>query len=294
MESAVQSVADNLLLGPASLDIHLEPRTDGRRVETAVYPGGGALNMAYHWSRLGLPFTFVTRIGDDRPAVFLDFLRRHAITCVDGSIVASGASASIDITTQPDRQPWMDNFVEGVWTGFTLTPDEGRLVAGARRLHAVLVDAVVEELHRWGEAGALAHLELSADFLSFRHYDLDRFALTMRHVGLGFVGWPGEPDDQTVRGIATVAADLHRLVVVTLGSRGVLLLDGRGPHLTERMVPVHAVDVIGTTVGCGDSFIAAFLAVWWRGGDLDAAVAAGAAAGAAATAWMLPLPDAAY
>jgi sugar/nucleoside kinase (ribokinase family) len=74
----------------------------------------------------------------------------------------------------------------------------------------------------------------------------------------------------------------------------VLLLDGRGPELTETMVPVQAVDVIGTTVGCGDAFIAAFLAVWWREGDLDAAVAAGAAAGAAATAWTLPLPDAAY
>jgi sugar/nucleoside kinase (ribokinase family) len=130
--------------------------------------------------------------------------------------------------------------------------------------------------------------------LSFRHYDLERFAVTMRHVGLGFVGWPGEPDDPTVRGIATVAADLHRLVVVTLGSRGVLLLDGRGPHVVERMVPVRAVEVAGTTVGCGDAFIAGFLSVWWREADLDAAVAAGAAAGAAATAWMLPLPDTAY
>jgi sugar/nucleoside kinase (ribokinase family) len=290
----MQRAEENLLLGPASLDIHLEPRSDGRRVEVAVYPGGGALNMAYHWAALEVPFTLLTRIGDDRPAVFLDFLRRHGIAGVDGSIVAPGVSASIDITTQPDRQPWMDNFVEGVWTGFTLTPEESRLVIGARRLHAVLVDAVVEELHRLGDAGALAQLDVSADFLSLRHYDLERFAATMRHVGLGFVGWPGEPDDPTVRGIATVTADLHRLVVVTLGSRGVLLLDGRGSSLTERMVPVHAVDVIGTTVGCGDSFIAAFLAVWWRGGDLDAAVAAGAAAGAAATSWMLPLPDDAY
>jgi sugar/nucleoside kinase (ribokinase family) len=285
---------ENLLLGPASLDIHLEPRPDDRRVEIAVHPGGGALNMAYHWSVLGLPFTFLTRIGDDRPDVFLDFLHRHGIAHLDASIVTAGASASIDIVTQADRQPWMDNFVEGVWTGFSLTAEEGAAIAGARRLHAVLVDAVVEELHRCGAAGALDHLAVSADFLSFRHYDLDRFAVTMRHVGLGFVGWPGEPDDPTVRGIAAVAADLHRLVVVTLGSRGVLLLDGRGPDLIERRVPVQAVDVVGTTVGCGDAFIAAFLAVWWGEGDLDAAVAAGAAAGAAATAWMLPLPDVAY
>ena len=62
---------DNLLLGPASLDRYV--------AQGVVLPGGGALNMAYHWSRLGMPFRFLTRIGDDHPEVFLPFLHLSLI-----------------------------------------------------------------------------------------------------------------------------------------------------------------------------------------------------------------------
>ena len=85
----------------------------------------------------------------------------------------------------------------------------------------------------------------------------------MAHVDLGFVGWAGDRDDARVRGIRDVAFDLGKLVVVTLGSRGVLVLDGRDGR-EERFVPVAAIPVYGTTVGCGDAFIAAFLSSFWR------------------------------
>ena len=286
-----------VLLGPASIDRYLAPDGSVER----LLPGGGALNMAYHWAHAGFAARFVTRVGDDAPEVFLPFVARHGIAVVDDHLVAPGASASIDITVQEDRQPWMDNFVEGVWTGFSLTASERALVAGADRLHAVLVDAVVDAVHTLGDAGDLADVEVSADFLSFRHYDLERFRRTMRHVDIGFVGWPGDRDDPLVAGMREVAVDLRRLLVVTMGSRGVLVVDGRVGRADETWWPVEAVDVIGTTVGCGDAFIAAFLASWWTAGTegadadrLSAALVAGAAAGAAATAWPLPLPDTAY
>lgn len=274
----------NLLLGPASLDIYVQ---EGR-----VLPGGGALNMAYHWSRLGVPFHFLTRIGDDHPELFLQFLQRHGIA-YSPSIVGVGASASIDIAIGSDRQPYMDHFVEGVWTGFRLDEAEQALVATADRLHAVLVDPVVAEVHRLGDEGALAGVSTSGDFLSFRHYTRDRFAATMAHLDLGVIGWPGSEDDPLVHGMGTVAFDLGRVVVVTLGSRGVLVFDGRGAPEVHR-VPVEAVEVTGTTVGCGDAFVAAMLAEWWATADLLGAVEAGTRAGAAATAWLRPLPDGAY
>jgi len=274
---------DTLLLGPASLDRYLQ--------QGLVLPGGGALNMAYHWAHAGFPFHFISRIGDDHPEVFLEFFRRHGIEH-SPSIVAAGASASIDIVMGDDRQPWMDNFVEGVWADFRLTPDEEATLGGARRLHAVLVEPVAREVHRLGDAGALAHLTLSGDFLSFRHYTVERFAQTMELLDIGFVGWPGSPDDSTVRGIGAVAIELRRLAVVTLGSRGVLVFDGRAG--AERSVPVDAVEVVGTTVGCGDAFIAAFLASLWTDADVATAVEVAKAAGAAATTWLRPLPDEAY
>ena len=277
------SARRNLLLGPASLDRYI---TQG-----VLLPGGGALNMAYHWSRLGLPFHFLTRIGDDHAPLFLEFMVRHGIEH-SPSIVGPGRSSSIDIVIETDLQPYMDNFVEGVWQGFRLDADEQALVAAADRLHVVLVDAAAAEVHRLGVEGALADVEASGDFLSFRHYTVDRFAGTMAHLQLGIIGWPGALDDPVLAGVRDVAFEQRKVVVVTLGSRGVQVFDGR--DRSEQFVPVEAVPVRGTTVGCGDAFVAAFLAAWWRGADVLTAVEAGKALGATATQWPRPLPDQAY
>ena len=277
-----------LLLGALSLDVYL-----GRDV---VLPGGGALNMAWHWQRAGMsaptPVALLSRVGDDRPEVFRAFLRRHGIAAT-ADLVAPGRSASIDIVIRPDLQPHMDNFVDGVWAAYRCTPAEEALIAGARRLHVVLVEGAIRELDRLAATGRTAHLEASADFLGFRHYAVQRFADTMRAVDIGFVGWPGAADDPVVAGIRDVAHALGRLVVVTMGAGAVHVFDGRSGG-RDLVVPVTPVAVAGTTVGCGDAFVAAFLGTWWRSGDVAAAVEAGNRAGAEATAWRRPLPDDAY
>jgi sugar/nucleoside kinase (ribokinase family) len=279
------TASDTLLFGALSRDVYL-----GRDL---VLPGGGVLNMAWAWSRAGIPFTLLSRIGDDDPDLFRDFLVRHGITCLPGSLVGSGPSASIDIVIQADRQPHMDHFVGGVWDSLTLTGEEMTVIGAAQRLHVVLVEGAIETLERLGAGGHLGHLQVTADFLGFRHYTVERFARTLRRVDIGFVGWPGDPDDPTVHGIRDVAHADRKLVIVTLGERGVLVFDGRhGPR--ESFIPVEPVAVRGTTVGCGDAFIAACLASLWRDPDIAAAVEAGKAAGAEATAWRRPVPDAAY
>lgn len=278
-------MSETLLFGPLSVDRYLDEQRD--------LPGGGALNMAYHWARAGVPFRLLSRIGDDHAELFQAFLRRHGIEALP-SLVTPGVSASIDIVMRADRQPWMDNFVEGVWGGFRVTADEESVIRSAGRMHCVLVDAVADEIERLGAAGVLDDVEVSGDFLSFRHYTVERFARTMQWLTMGFVGWPGAADDSVVRGVRNVAFEQGKLVVVTLGADGVLLLDGRESVREERFVPVQSVPVEGTTVGCGDAFIAAFLAEWWTSADVDAAVESGKAAGAAATKWMRPLPDEAF
>jgi sugar/nucleoside kinase (ribokinase family) len=288
---------DNLLLGPLSLDIYLAGDTAVAGGEILpggfILPGGGALNMAWHWRRLGLPFFLLSRIGRDHPDLFLRFLDHQAIAYAAGSIVGDGDSASIDIEIRPDRQPFMDHFVEGVWADFRLGADEENLVRAGRRLHVVLVEGAISELDRLGRAGALDGIAVSADFLGFRHYTIERLADTMAKVGVGFIGWPGAPDDPAVGGMREVAFDLRRLLVVTMGAQAIRVFDGRGAP-SERTFPVTPVSVRGTTLGCGDAFIAGFLAELWRTDDLDRAIPAGSARGALATSWPRPLPDDAY
>jgi fructoselysine 6-kinase len=274
-----------LLVGALSLDIYL-----GRDL---VLPGGGALNMAWQWRRSGVPFRLLSRVGSDRPEVFRAFLERHGIPA-ESSLVGPGRSASIDIVIRPDLQPWMDNFVEGVWETFRLTPSEEALLEEAGALHLVLVEGAIRELRRLAATGLTRGLEVTADFLSFRHYTLQRFAGTMTDVDIGFVGWPGGTADEEVRGLRAIAHDQRKLVVVTFGGDGVRVFDGRPGGTGDRFIPVDAVPVQGTTLGCGDAFIAGFLEAWRSARDVVAAVERGKALGAEATAWRRPLPDDAY
>ena len=275
-----------LLLGTISLDQYL---ATGEQL-----PGGGVLNMAWHWRhQLARPFRLLTRVGADDGGPIASFLGKHGIEAVSPSDVATpGRSSTIDIQIQPDRQPWMDNFVPGVWGDYRLTPNEEEAITRADRLHVVLVEGAIAELHRFGGEWFMDDVDVTADFLGFRHYTVPRLAETMRFVDHGFVGWPGDEDTPEVAGMREVAFDLRKSIVVTLGSRAVLLFDGRTG--IERRYPVTPVEVAGTTLGCGDAFIAWYLDVLWRSLDHDAAVARGMIGGAMATAWERPLPDDAY
>ena len=283
------SSADSLLLGTISLDQYL--------ATGEVLPGGGVLNMAWHWRDLGRPFEILTRVGEADGQPIESFLDRHAIrTVARDEVAVPGRSSAIDIAIQGDRQPHMDNFVPGVWEDYRLTPRERDGLPAARRLHVVLVEGAIAELDRLAADGALRGIVVSADFLGFRHYTVERLAETMRHVDLGIIGWPGDEDDAVVGGIRDIAFDQGRVLVVTMGARSVRVFDGRAgaDGARERRHSVEAVEVAGTTLGCGDAFIAYFLDELWRSNDHDAAVARGMIGGARATAWPRPLPDAAY
>lgn len=283
------SRSGTLLLGTISLDRYL--------ASGEVLPGGGVLNMAWHWRRLGRGFELLTRVGADDGGPIKAFLDRHGIKTVSRrELAAPGGSSTIDIEILPDRQPHMDNFVAGVWADYRLTARERDSLRTAKRLHVVLVEGAIAELERLAAAGTLTGIAVSADFLGFRHYTVERLAETMRHVDLGFIGWPGAEDDPTVDGMRTVAFDLGRVLVVTMGARSVSIFDGRPGtgRRRERRYPVDAVEVAGTTLGCGDAFIAWFLDELWRSDDLDAAVAQGMIGGARATTWPRPLPTDAY
>ncbi|MEA2673463.1 MAG: fructoselysine 6-kinase [Chloroflexota bacterium] len=282
---------DTLLLGTISLDHYL--------ASGAVLPGGGVLNMAWHWRRLEREFQLLTRVGAEDGGPIEAFLARHGIeAAAPEQLAAPGRSSAIDIEILADRQPHMDHFVDGVWADYRLTQKERFVLARAKHLHAVLVEGAIAEIERLGDSGALAHIPVSADFLGFRHYTVQRLAQTMRTVDLGFIGWPGAEDDPTVAAMRGVAFDLRRVLVVTMGARAVRIFDGRtattSPEHRDRRYPVRAVEVAGTTLGCGDAFIAWFLDAWWRTNDLDQAVERGMMGGAMATAWQRPLPDDAY
>lgn len=274
----------SILFGTASLDQYLDC---GRTL-----PGGGVLNMAYHWASAGKEFVLHTRVGLADKELFTRFLNRNSIPYLAGSLVARGASSSIDIRIQDDRQPEMSNYVDGVWAEVHSTTEELASLGGARHWHTVLVEGAIDELQRLSGAGRLAGVSVSADFLGFRHYTPARFRDTLAHINLAFIGWPGSRDDSTLAEVRQFVLDAQKVAVITLGAQGVLVVDGGGQ--TETFHPTVVVPVRGSTIGCGDAFIAAFLMAHQSGATLSESVASGQAAGAAATEWPLPLPNEAY
>jgi sugar/nucleoside kinase (ribokinase family) len=274
-----------VVIGPLSCDRYLD--------EGIVLPGGGALNMAYHWSQLLMSFTLLSRIGDDCPELFRAFLDRHHIT-TNEQLVTTGVSASIDIEVQADRDVSMNNFVEGVWSSFHFSPEEHAQVVAAQRLHLVLVEPVVQEFLQVAPLWPLTSRAVSVDFLSFRRWSIERFVEVMACADIGFIGWPHAPDDRRVAALRDAAFALERLVIMTLGDKGVLVFDGRNQAHHSEHVRIVSQRVTGTTVGCGDAFIAAFLAACWDGASVRAAVEAGCVQGALTTQFQRPLPDDAY
>ncbi|MGA1163525.1 MAG: PfkB family carbohydrate kinase [Ilumatobacteraceae bacterium] len=275
------------LVGPASIDRYIE--------EAVELPGGGALNMAYHWRSAGHPVTLLSRVARDHAMAFDRFVTQHGIRVTDGWY-ALGDPCSIDIRITDDRQPAMDGFVEGVLGEFRPKPAEVDAIVDGTPTHFVLVDVVDAALHAIAadRPADATRARWTGDFLGFRHMTGERFSATMAHLELGIVGWPGDPDAAEVTELAARAADLGRTLVVTFGSQGILAVDARGSDRVDRWFDVDARQVTGSTIGCGDAFAAAALSTWFETSDLAAAVDAGRRLGADATEWVRPLPDSAY
>ena len=163
------------------------------------------LNMAWHWRQLDVPFRLLTRIGTDHA----DVVRSTSSIATGSPTTATRSSGrrsgdSIDIEIQPDR-PAVHGPLRRWGLGRTtaLTPTRRRASRAPGRLHVVLVEGAITELERLARGRARsAEREVSADFLGFRHYTVERFARTMAARGPGvrrLAGRSGRSDGRRPR-----------------------------------------------------------------------------------------------
>jgi len=277
----------NVLLGLVCLDVYTS--------NGLLRPGCGILHNAFHLQKLGADPCLITRVGDQDASPFLNFLVRNRITFLPDLIMTPGSSASIQIALQASGEALITNFSPGVGGTFRLQPAEEALISQADNLHLVLVGKVVTELLRLSTNKKLDKPLVSADFLAFQDFTVERFAELLPHIDIAFIGWKGALTDPTIQSIRAIARTQRALVVITLGERGIQVFDTlTAPTFSERFFAVEKVTVIGNTNGCGDAFIAYFLAAYWQNHNLEQAIAQGKIGGAQATTWNFALPDHAY
>lgn len=276
-----------LVVGEALVDIVVPP--DGGE---SLAPGGSPLNVAVGLARLGVTTELVTEIGDDDLGRLLtDHLAASGVTLADGSVV-SGRHTNTATAGLDEYGAASYSFDLGWELGALALP------AGFDALHVGSLgttldpgrDSVVALTQDAAGSGLLLSLDPNVrpaltpdrdDVWAGLQPILELAQLVkLSDEDLAFLR-PDEPAE-------SVASELLRgptaLVVVTAGARGAVAFSSRG----RAELPSPRVDVVDT-VGAGDSFMAALIAIALESGldELDetrlAAYLAAAHAAAAVT-----------
>jgi fructokinase len=282
----------HLVVGEALVDI-VVPQ-DGAVREA---PGGSPMNVAVGLARLGIDTSFLTRIGDDPYGARI---RRHlsesGVRLVDGSVVSGSRTATA--TAHLDATGAATYEFDLAWDMVARA-----LPQGTSALHIGSIGTAVEP-------GREAVADLVQD--ATREGLVVSFDPNMRTAFLGpideewtrFLAWAAHArivkmsdEDLALLAPGATPADVAEVVfahgmtdvlVVTLGGEGAEAYTRR--HRAR--VPVPASDRVVDTVGAGDSFMAALLAIVDQWGaqtlpDLDEAglgtLVRGAATAAAVT-----------
>jgi 2-dehydro-3-deoxygluconokinase len=259
--------------------------------EMTLGMGGSESNFAIALRRLGIPVTWVGRVGVDS---FGDYIRRELIAeQVDVSIVADPSAPTglmiKERRTATTQKVW---YYRAGSAGSRLSPAElpDEKIRRARLLH---VTGITPALSESASAAIDRAIDLARDAGTLVAFDVNyRASLWPPDVaGQKFRGLAGRADvvfasddeaalivgpaDDPVELARRIAEFGPTQVIVKLGARGCAALVDGVAYRTEA-VPVDALD----TVGAGDGFVAGYIAELLAGSDphvrLDTAVRVGA------------------
>jgi fructokinase len=250
-----------LVVGESLVDI-VVPSGGGDRHDAV---GGSCLNVAVGLSRLDVPTTLATRIGDDRLGrMVVDHVHASAVTLSEGSVVPGGVTSTA--TAYLDEAHAATYDFEIVWDlpPQVLTDDStgvhiGSLGSALRPGRESVVDLVQQAVaadvfvsydpnirpffledaeQAWAEV-----VELAAGSCLVKLSDEDLRLLR-----------PDDAEDDVCNEL--LSAGRTELVVLTRGEKGAKAFTA-GATLEVTAPPTDVVD----TVGAGDSFMAAMLAM---------------------------------
>ena len=243
-------------IGDNTVDIYLD--------EGMQYPGGNAVNVAVQAGRAGAEASYLGCLGNDAlGALVLEALRAEGVDISHCRRREGPNPWSRIAHTGGDRKFMGSN--PGVRARYELTAEDDRFIAARDLVHT----SVHSDLD-----GEMARLRRHARRLSYdysEHWRRPGVAETMRHVDIAFLSDPRAEDDACRELLAWCAGQGPSLVVLTRGVRGALAWQD-GVVSVGGIAPATVVD----TLGAGDAFIAGFLVAHGSGGDMAAALAAGA------------------
>ncbi len=238
--------------------------------------GGISLNFAVHARRCAAQVALVSCVGDDeggRRAI--EHLRHEGVDC-EHVATHDGATAHQDIIIAPDGERIFPpgGYGSGVladWTpsaaDLAFIHDHDVIVAPYFRQVAHIFHAAMSI--NQGKKGE--HVWRVADFLDWNESQQNVAALQDAFPWLNIAFVSG--NETTVKALQPLVRQHACILVVTLGAAGSVALRGDEVVRQDALAVVKALD----TTGCGDAFGAAFTVDYCSHGDLQRALAAGAA-----------------
>lgn len=237
-------------------------------------PGGNALNVAVELARAGRTTSYFGAVGDDaRAALILAALSAAGVEA-GGVAQVPGATGVTVVTRDAHGERSFVSEDYGVAAGYRLDAATALVLGGHRWAHF----ARQPDLADWAPALRAGGTPVSCDL------GTERERRTLQRLGpqLDVAFFSADPDADAERRPEQLLRDALACgvgtAVVTLGAEGSVAAT-RDRRWRAPAVPVPKVV---DTLGAGDAFIAAFIAVVLDGGDVGRALQAGAVGGAAA------------
>jgi ribokinase len=244
--------------------------------QISIGPGGSGSNVAVFLVRGGMVAVLVGAIGDDdRGRELVAALEREKVLS-EVQVVRNSHSGTVVSIVNPDgRRSMLTDRGANLSLDATLVPFE--LFRPGNHLHLSGYAVIDEEtrataMEIFDRAGA-SQMSRSVDCSSaapLARMGARAFFETTKGADVLFAN--GE-EAQAITGSTdpSVLASHYPMSVVTLGARGVALIE-RGA--SPRLIPPRDAPIVDTT-GAGDAFTGAFLAAWLRDAEPRAAVDAG-------------------
>jgi ribokinase len=280
-----------VVVGSMNMDLVVEVPMIPKPGETvlgknfATFPGGKGANQAVAAARLGAKVSLIGCVGQD---AFGDQLLASAkADGIDVSHVGRDDSAATGVAMITVDKQGQNSIAVASGANFSLTADHVREAWGALEAIDILVMPLETPLETIAIAVDLAHQSGVTVVLN----PAPAQSLSKQILAKIDVLVPNEPETAqlTNMSISTAvergeAANLLLAlgvgnVVLTLGSKGALVLDGKTKQLTD--VPTNQVKVVDTTAA-GDAFVAALAVGLGEGKTLTEAAKFANAVGALA------------